>query len=166
MSTSRRSARFVRTGRMPRAVGRSAGWWRTRWPSDCSRKATKSRSWRFWIAACCMRWPWSRRCFPEGGMRLTEMMRQSSHEQIAEFRRRCRPHRLVPDVADDRMAGRIYRLFTGNMRALLNYHPRPYPGRIDCSRPWNRSSRSDSPLPGNGEGCAVGSKSTSFPATT
>jgi thioesterase domain-containing protein/aryl carrier-like protein len=69
--------------------------------------------------------------FPQGEMRLTDMLRQTSHEQLAEFRRRTARAQLIPEEANDEVAARIYRLFAGNMRAILDYSPGPYPGRID-----------------------------------
>jgi len=68
--------------------------------------------------------------FPKGEMGTLDWLRMPGDQQVAEFRRRSAPARLVPDNADDALAGRIARLFASNMRALLNYSPRPYAGRI------------------------------------
>lgn len=65
------------------------------------------------------------------GQGALDLLRQPSAEQIADFRLRSAPARLVPDNADEKLAGRIFRLFVGNMRAVFNYRPRPYQGRID-----------------------------------
>jgi thioesterase domain-containing protein len=68
--------------------------------------------------------------FPKGQMGLLDMLRLGSDEQLSDFRRRSAPARLIPDDADDRLARQIFSLFASNMRAVLNYRPKPYDGRI------------------------------------
>jgi len=68
--------------------------------------------------------------FPKGEIGVLDMLRLSSPEQLAEFRRRSAPARLIPDDADERLAGQIFHLFTSNMHAVLNYRPEPYEGKI------------------------------------
>ncbi len=68
--------------------------------------------------------------FPKGDMGMLDMLRMSSVDQLSEFRRRSAPARLIPDDADERLALRIFRLFTSNMHAVLNYRARPYEGKL------------------------------------
>jgi thioesterase domain-containing protein len=69
--------------------------------------------------------------FPKGDTGILDVLRMASPEQIAEFRRRSAPARLIPDNADDEMALRLFRLFASNMRAVLEYQARPYADRLD-----------------------------------
>jgi thioesterase domain-containing protein/acyl carrier protein len=68
--------------------------------------------------------------FPKGEMGALDLLRLPSEQQLAEFRRRSAAAQLIPDAADEELANRIFRLFTSNMRALLNYRAEPYDGRI------------------------------------
>jgi thioesterase domain-containing protein len=68
--------------------------------------------------------------FPKGELGMLDMLRLSSAEQLAQFRRRSAPARLIPDDADERLARQIYNLFASNMRAVLNYRAEPYEGKI------------------------------------
>jgi thioesterase domain-containing protein len=68
--------------------------------------------------------------FPKGQPGALDLLRQPSADQISTFRARSAAARLVPEEADEQMAWLIYRLFTGNMMAVLNYRPQPYPGQI------------------------------------
>jgi thioesterase domain-containing protein len=69
--------------------------------------------------------------FAKGGLGVLDLLRQPSAEQLAGFRLRSAAARLIPDDADDKLATRIFHLFVGNMRAVVNYRPEHYPGRID-----------------------------------
>lgn len=69
--------------------------------------------------------------FPKGQPGVLDLLRQPSAEQLAGFRIRSAAAKLVPDEADDELAGQIFQLFAANMRAVLNYRPKPYDGRID-----------------------------------
>jgi thioesterase domain-containing protein len=51
-------------------------------------------------------------------------------EQIAFFREKTARAQLIPPQADQQMARNIYRVVVANMRALYQYHPRPYRGKI------------------------------------
>ena len=68
--------------------------------------------------------------FPKGQPGMLDMLRLSSAEQLADFRRLSAPARLIPDDADERLARQIYSLFASNMRAVLNYRAAPYEGKI------------------------------------
>lgn len=72
--------------------------------------------------------------YPKGETGLFEMLRLPSAQQLAEFRRRCAPARLIPEHADDLLAGRILRLFAANIRAVIQYQARPYPGPVTLFR--------------------------------
>ncbi len=72
--------------------------------------------------------------FPKGESGLLDVVRMESAEQLAEFRRRSAPARLVPAHADDRLAMRIKRLFSANMHMMMRYHSQPYDGRISLIR--------------------------------
>ena len=69
--------------------------------------------------------------FPKGGPGALDLIRQPAAEQIADFRARSAVAKLVPENADDKLAGRIFRLFVTNMKAVLNYRPARYDGHID-----------------------------------
>lgn len=60
-----------------------------------------------------------------------DMMRGTSADRVAMFRQRTARAKLVPENADDQLAAQICGLFIGNMRAVFNYRPEPYTGRID-----------------------------------
>jgi len=79
--------------------------------------------------------------FPKGGPGALDLIRQPAAEQIADFRRRSAAAKLVPENADDTLAGRIFRLFVGNMKAVLNYRAAPYAGRIDVFQAADRIVR-------------------------
>ncbi len=68
--------------------------------------------------------------FPKGETGAWGVLRMPPEQQVVEFRRRSAAAKLIPDGADDALASRISRLFTSNMRALLNYHTKPYDDRI------------------------------------
>jgi thioesterase domain-containing protein/aryl carrier-like protein len=68
--------------------------------------------------------------FPKGQMGILDMLRLPSAGQLSEFRRRSAPARLIPDNADEPLAYQIFRLFTSNMHAVINYRPEPYEGKI------------------------------------
>jgi pyochelin synthetase len=61
---------------------------------------------------------------------MWERLRSPDADQVAFFRERTAPAQLIPEQADDRLAGQIYRVVVANMRALLNYRLRPYTGRL------------------------------------
>ncbi|MGA2620659.1 MAG: alpha/beta fold hydrolase [Thermoguttaceae bacterium] len=68
--------------------------------------------------------------FPKGQLGALDLLRMPPHEQLAEFRRRSAPARLIPDNAGDELATRIMRLFTSNMRAMVLYRPQAYDDTI------------------------------------
>jgi thioesterase domain-containing protein/acyl carrier protein len=90
--------------------------------------------------------------FPKGDLGVFDLLRLDSKEQVAEFRRRSAPARLVPDDASDELASRIFRLFASNMRAIMHYQAKPYDGcltlwqaaeglvqeRFEPDREWSR----------------------------
>ncbi|GIW92285.1 MAG: hypothetical protein KatS3mg110_0326 [Pirellulaceae bacterium] len=51
-------------------------------------------------------------------------------EQIAFFREKTARAQLIPPQADQQTARNIYRVVVANMRALYQYHPRPYRGKV------------------------------------
>jgi thioesterase domain-containing protein len=69
--------------------------------------------------------------FPGGNPGVLDLMRSSAIEQIDGFRQLTARARLVPEAADNKQAERIFRMFASNMRAVLNYRPPKYAGRID-----------------------------------
>jgi len=79
--------------------------------------------------------------FPKNQPGALELLRQPSAEQVADFRVRSAAAKLVPEEADDELAGQIFRLFTANMMAVLNYRAKPYEGRIDLFQARERIVR-------------------------
>lgn len=69
--------------------------------------------------------------FSENGVRGLEVLRQPFSVQLAMFRRLSAAACLIPPTADDQIATRIYQIFLANMRAILEYRPRPWNGRLD-----------------------------------
>jgi pyochelin synthetase len=59
---------------------------------------------------------------------MWERLRSPDADQVAFFRERTTAAQLIPQQADDQLASQIYRVVVANMRALLNYHQRPYSG--------------------------------------
>lgn len=55
-------------------------------------------------------------------------------EQVAFFREHTAQAQLIPPQADEDLARRIYRVVVANMRALLRYHLKPYPGKVTLFR--------------------------------
>ena len=68
--------------------------------------------------------------FPKEELGLFDTLRLPAAEQLAHFRQRTAPARLIPEDASEKLAGRIYRVFVANMRAILSYRPRPYAGKL------------------------------------
>jgi thioesterase domain-containing protein/acyl carrier protein len=64
--------------------------------------------------------------FPKGDTGILDLLRMTSVGQLAEFRRRSAPARIIPDNADDELALRVLRLFSSNMHAIINYQAKPY----------------------------------------
>jgi thioesterase domain-containing protein/aryl carrier-like protein len=79
--------------------------------------------------------------FPKGGPGAFDIMRQPADDQLADFRVRSAAAKLIPDQADEKLAGRIHRLFVSNMRAVFNYHPSRYEGRISVLQAEERLVR-------------------------
>jgi thioesterase domain-containing protein/acyl carrier protein len=69
--------------------------------------------------------------FPKGGPGVLDLLRQPLAEQVADFRARSAVAQLVPQNADDKLAGRILHLFATNMKAVMNYRAKRYDSRID-----------------------------------
>lgn len=72
--------------------------------------------------------------FPRGGPGILDVVRKGPSEQLAVFRERSAPAKLIPDQADDAMATRILNLFVGNMKAVMAYKPGPYQGCVSVFR--------------------------------
>lgn len=68
--------------------------------------------------------------FPKEELGLFDTLRLPAVEQLSQFRRRTAPARLIPEDAHEELAGRIYRLFVTNMRAVLSYQAKPYDGEV------------------------------------
>jgi len=69
--------------------------------------------------------------FPQGQPGGFAFLRQPTTQQVAEFRIRSAPAKLVPDEADDAIAEQILRLFKGSVMAVIDYRPQPYDGTIE-----------------------------------
>lgn len=79
--------------------------------------------------------------FPKGGPGALDVLRRPAAEQIADFRARSAVAQLVPEDADDKLAGRILQLFVTNMKAVMNYRPPRYDGRLDLIQAQERIVR-------------------------
>jgi thioesterase domain-containing protein/aryl carrier-like protein len=79
--------------------------------------------------------------FPQGQPGALAFLRQPTQQQVAEFRARSAPAKLVPEEADDKMAAQILGLFSGSVRAVIDYRPQPYDGRIDLFQASKRLVR-------------------------
>lgn len=69
--------------------------------------------------------------FAENSLLGLDILRQPFPIQLAAFRRHSAAACLVPHSADEQIAARIYRVFLANIRAILQYRPRPWQGRLD-----------------------------------
>lgn len=72
--------------------------------------------------------------FPKDGPGILDVVRQGPEEQLAVFRKRSAPAKLIPDQADDALATRILNLFVGNLKAVMAYQPGSYQGCVSVFR--------------------------------
>ncbi|MEX0938058.1 MAG: non-ribosomal peptide synthetase [Pirellulales bacterium] len=72
-----------------------------------------------------------RTLFPSDELGLFELLRRPSAEQLSSFAARTAIAQLVPPAASEQLAQRIYRNFVANAKAILDYRPAHYSGRLD-----------------------------------
>ncbi|MFV1965608.1 MAG: alpha/beta fold hydrolase [Pirellulaceae bacterium] len=66
----------------------------------------------------------------EGGLGICGILSQSLDDQVEVFRKRTRGSQILPADADPELSRSIYKVCIQNIRAALEYRPRPFPGTL------------------------------------
>ena len=73
--------------------------------------------------------------FPDQDLPMLEQLKQlAPEEQLGTFLERAREARLVPPDADTTQSRDLFAVFQANLKAMLDYRPGPYPGKVTLLR--------------------------------